>query len=312
MKKIKTLFLVMVLCIFACGMTVSAAETPSLTVSSAEAAQGSEVQVIVSIANNPGIAMLEMPVSYDETRLELISGTPEGLPNGMFGTTGVWIGTGDSTYTGTILTLNFKVKDDAPLGDAFVNVSVRSAANWDEEPVAFGVTNGKVTVTLKAHEHVCTETTPATCTTPGLKSCTVDGCTYTEEIPALGHSYGAWTVTQNPTCVAAGSQNRTCSVCGHVDTVVINATGHAMAVRSDAAGHWSTCGKCGYSTAKEAHNAGADGKCTVCGYQVVVETPKLDDVPKTGDITPMLTMISVIMMIAAFGTVFMFARKKTR
>ena len=38
-------------------------------VSSAEAAQGSEVQVTVSIANNPGIAMLEMPVSYDDTRL---------------------------------------------------------------------------------------------------------------------------------------------------------------------------------------------------------------------------------------------------
>jgi len=32
-------------------------------------------------------------------------------------------------------------------------------------------------------------------------------------IPALGHSYGSWTVTKAATCTTDGSQKRTCSRC---------------------------------------------------------------------------------------------------
>ena len=35
-----------------------------------------------------------------------------------------------------------------------------------------------------------------------------------EIVPAAGHSFGSFTVTQMPTCTAGGSQTRVCAVCG--------------------------------------------------------------------------------------------------
>ena len=45
-------------------------------------------------------------------------------------------------------------------------------------------------------------------------------------VPALGHSYGDWEVTKNPTCTEEGSEHRICSVCGHEDIRAIEALGH--------------------------------------------------------------------------------------
>ena len=42
------------------------------------------------------------------------------------------------------------------------------------------------------------------------------------------HTYGAWTVTTAPTCTEAGEETRTCSVCGHEETRVVEALGHAI------------------------------------------------------------------------------------
>jgi hypothetical protein len=66
--------------------------------------------------------------------------------------------------------------------------------------------------------------TPATCTTAGLKtkSCTECGVELSsEEIPAIGHNYGAWSVKTGATDTANGEANSTCSNCGDVLTVVI-------------------------------------------------------------------------------------------
>mgnify|MGYP003315459562 CR=1 FL=1 len=145
--------MMVLLCISVFGMTVSAEGEPNITVSGATAAQVEEVTITVDIANNPGIAMLELPISYDTSRLEKVSFTAQGLPGGYVNTTGVWINPGNSDYNGTILTLTFKVLDNAPLGDAEVSVSVKNAANWDEQSVSFAVSNGAVTVTKPVHEH---------------------------------------------------------------------------------------------------------------------------------------------------------------
>ena len=44
---------------------------------------------------------------------------------------------------------------------------------------------------------------------------------------AEGHSYGEWVTTTSATCTTAGLHQRTCSVCGNIETEDIPATGHA-------------------------------------------------------------------------------------
>lgn len=43
---------------------------------------------------------------------------------------------------------------------------------------------------------------------------------------ACDHSYGNWKTKKEPTCIVAGSKERTCTKCGHVDTATLPALGH--------------------------------------------------------------------------------------
>ena len=47
-------------------------------------------------------------------------------------------------------------------------------------------------------------------------------------VAALGHTWGNWNVTTQPTCTTAGQQTRTCSGCGETETQPVSATGHSM------------------------------------------------------------------------------------
>ena len=40
------------------------------------------------------------------------------------------------------------------------------------------------------------------------------------------HAYGDWAILQAPTCTGAGERTHTCTVCGHVETESVPATGH--------------------------------------------------------------------------------------
>ena len=64
------------------------------------------------------------------------------------------------------------------------------------------------------------ESEPATCTTNGVKTYTCSGCkeTKTEVIPAMGHSFGAWTISSPATVFAPEQQERSCAVCGTKET----------------------------------------------------------------------------------------------
>ena len=71
----------------------------------------------------------------------------------------------------------------------------------------------------------------ATCTTDGKTAgshCSVCGTVIKAQtvIKATGHKYGSWTVTKAATCTEAGSQKRSCTVCGNTETQTIKATGH--------------------------------------------------------------------------------------
>ena len=159
-------------------------------------------------------------------------------------------------------------------------------------------------------------TTPAGCETTGVKTytCTVDGCgaTKTEEIPANGHKFGEWKETKAPTCTEKGEETRECA-CGEKETREVDANGHALnSYGKNSTHHWALCDHCDHVGEKEAHSYDYNGVC-VCGATKPVEDdPNLDDVPKTGDITPYIamTIISVVAMVAAAA--FVLKRKAVK
>ena len=91
------------------------------------------------------------------------------------------------------------------------------------------------------------------------------------------HTYSSWTVSKEATCTASGLRSRTCSVCNHVMTETIPATGHSFSQKSDYAYHWEEC-FCGEITNKKAHTYGdwiiiKEATCTTggSGYRVCTE-----------------------------------------
>ena len=70
--------------------------------------------------------------------------------------------------------------------------------------------------------------------------------------PALGHSWSDWTVVE-PTCEKAGNKTRTCSRCGAVETLNIDALGHSYVYVNETAGYCNEGGM-------YAHNI-----CSNCG-----------------------------------------------
>ena len=114
-------------------------------------------------------------------------------------------------------------------------------------------------------------TTPATCTTEGVKTytCALCGAARDEAIPALGHAFGEWETTKESTCTEAGEQTRTCPRCGETETQPVAALGHTWD-----AGVMTTppfCNKEGVMTYT----------CTVCQETKTEPIPKTEHTPMT-------------------------------
>ena len=98
------------------------------------------------------------------------------------------------------------------------------------------------------HDWHDTETLP-TCTEAGEKGreCSRCGMKETEKIPALGHDWGAWTVTTPATCTKEGVETRICNRNpSHVETRTIPTTGHNWV---DNGNGTHTCTNCGATEA---------------------------------------------------------------
>ena len=98
------------------------------------------------------------------------------------------------------------------------------------------------------HDWHDTETLP-TCTKDGEKvgECSRCGMKKTEKISALGHDWGAWTVTTPATCTNEGVETRICNRDpSHVETRTIPTTGHNWVDNGDGT---HTCTNCGATEA---------------------------------------------------------------
>ena len=183
MKRILALALALVL-VLSMGATAFAAEASGkFVVSSAKVEPGEEFQLAISIQDNPGVASIELNVLYDEAVLELtkvekgaVVDVQGPLPEGAFGgffdpvdayldpqpankdlSTLTWFKDtasaepSNNTLNGSFAVLTFKVNADAEERDYPVSVSFKDINVHDinENPVAFTVEAGKVTVTKR-------------------------------------------------------------------------------------------------------------------------------------------------------------------
>ena len=121
------------------------------------------------------------------------------------------------------------------------------------------------TIKAKGHTEVADSAVAATCTTDGKTAgshCSVCGKVIKAQtvIKATGHKYGEWSVTKEPTCTAAGTQSRTCSVCKNIENKTIKAKGHTEVADSAVAATCTTDGKT------------AGSHCSVCGKVIKAQT----------------------------------------
>ena len=105
---------------------------------------------------------------------------------------------------------------------------LQGLVNGEQVDLNSRVLNGGINIPTCDHDWVETGRIEPTCTTAGKITYTCSICTESkeEDIDALGHIWGDWTVTTPATCEAAGEETRVCDRCKETDTRVINALGH--------------------------------------------------------------------------------------
>lgn len=228
MKKLLALCLTVML-VVAMVPAVSAADAATISVNNVEAAAGETVDVVVSLANNPGIVSMRIEIAYDASVLEFAGKAPGTAFGGMAYSPDTanpfianWVDSlkPNNTSNGTFVTLTFKVKEGAKAGKYNVAVAYNADdvydANFDN--VAFETVAGSVTVVCKHTNTTKTAAVAPTCTTAGNtegETCADCGKVLKEAttIEALGHKevvVGA----KDATCEDAGyTGDKVCEVC---------------------------------------------------------------------------------------------------
>lgn len=152
----KRIFCILFAALLAVMPVLAAPSAAAVTASSASAKPGETVTVTVSMADNPGLASWLMDVSWDGDALQL-----EGIGQGSAFSSGIflsnpgessakvtWCAATDSSSSGEMFTLTFKVKDGAS-GNYPVTVtcSEQNTVNVKEQKVPVKTVSGSVSVT---------------------------------------------------------------------------------------------------------------------------------------------------------------------
>ena len=173
-------------------------------------------------------------------------------------------------------------------------------------------------IAKKAHTFGDWEVTKeATCTEEGTKTRTCPLCkeSETESIEKTAHEYGAWALVEEASCEYEGKEVRRCA-CGAEETQATPKKAHEFtewnaepdATCTEDGIERRYCINCGFGEERVIPATGHDyennGYCSECGHQKPTSKPSTgdkDDVPATGDITPVITMgvVATICVIAA-------------
>lgn len=208
-----------------------------VVVSSATGIPGDSVVFNVDIVGNPGIMAVTVTFHYDPNILEyeayyagILSKDTLARHSGYISV--VYCGRQDLTGDGTLFSMKMKIKDGAPVGAYPVTVKNNRCedtlegafANWNADRLSGNAVPGSITIGYNGenckHRFSAYESVvPAGCTTDGVdsRSCTVCGHTETVETPKLGHQYEEnWTIDTAAAADASGVMSRHCVRCDAV------------------------------------------------------------------------------------------------
>jgi len=215
---------------FVGSMTVSAKSVVKLTASTVSAERENIVSVAISLNNNPGIWGIKLKVGYDHSALTLSSVSngniftddevtlPETLTKEQFVYYACSDELKDITANGTVVTLKFKVSENAVFTTYPITVSLTQAVNVSGKNVNMDTQNGAITVVNCVHNKIWRTTKAAGCETEGTETevCSKCGETFsTKSIKATGHQNTEVKNKVEATVTAEGYTGDTyCKDCG--------------------------------------------------------------------------------------------------
>ena len=243
MKKLVSLLTVIVL-VAVLATAVFAAEEPALVVDTVETVAGDEVVITVSIVNNPGIAMGEMVIKYDESVLEPVDMIPDdeededtlglqcmvvnedwkwetifNVKNGFFGFSA---SKGKLKGDCVMFTMTFKVKEGTLPGTYPVAVDVDFIGDDDQDYITSTEFCGGVVVACA--DHVAGETVTENVVAP---SCATEGshdevtyCVYCDKELSRNTVVDAKLPHTPADAVVENEKAATCAAEGSYDLVV--------------------------------------------------------------------------------------------
>lgn len=293
MKKI--IFTAIVAILLASMFIISAsAAGATATTSGKSCAQGGTVTLTVNLSNVSDITSGSVAVSYDKSVLELVSATWN-VKDTMLATFDNATNKGAFAYAtgksigGTIFSVTFKVRADAPLGKTTVSCDVQLKVGTSS--VSVSNTAGYVDITCnhdfseKTNQYLASE---ATCSSPKKYYYTCSIChekgstTYTEG-SSTGHNYNKkvtttdYLVGSSVKCANEAEYYYSCD-CGAKGTNKFTADAswsHNFSEHWYIAenGHWHQCSDCGGNKEFSAHKPDADNICSECHFVLSGEVP---------------------------------------
>lgn len=320
MKKVISILLVVaMLCCFMV-FTVSADETTTVSGASVEGKTGDNVTMSISIGNNPGYRSYVIVLDYNAEALEVVS-VNGNVTSNTRNPGKVIVSFASATKVegnGEMFSVTFKVLGKC--GTYPVSVTVDEL--YTDGTVAIANTASAGSVVVK-HIWVKGETVAPTCTEQGytVYTCSVCGITEKRDFVDGAHIPGK-AVKENvveATCTEAGSYDLVvyCSVCGEElsrESYVVTTDGHHYLVAyKDKTYHTWTCEYCG--DAYDEKHTYTDHEDEYYWYCIcgATKTKPVDDsydhVPKTGDITSVITLGSAAVISLAGTSAFVFKRK---
>lgn len=268
MKKIITI----VLCLALLGaMTVpalAASAHMSLYSSAGTLYRGESFTVTVDLSNDQPISNGAVILSYDSSVFEMtggschVSGAAVSQVSSSIGG-GTFAMETDTVVSGTIFTINMRVRDDAPFG-------THSISGSPSLNISCSLSGTSVTVACSHSYDTCTKVDEAN----HVSTCSICGEEKTES-----HNWDQVKVTQKPTCKDPGTQVMTCTGCKASKTELIPITNdHTYGDWSSTGGsnHIRYCELCGEEDmASHTWNSGYmvdEATCQTTGTKVVTCT----------------------------------------
>jgi len=206
---------------------VRAASTGNFAVSGVSGKPEDTVEVKIDLSVNPGLVAMRLFVTYDSSKLKLISATDGklfGSASAVFGNDigatpyiMMWedsLAAVNHTANGTLAMLTFKIQESATAGSAAVTVSYDQASTFDKDlrNVPLQITNGSVTVAGSSVESKAstTNTPPITATTTSTSRATTSVTTKSTTAQVTPTQAGTGQTTTTPG-TKTGSQNNSAS-----------------------------------------------------------------------------------------------------